>query len=1008
MTPTARKTPKILRGPPCPPCLRGEFSLSSSPRRAPLRRTIALILALASLATATLPATPSLADGTADEADLHFDLGLSDFGKGSYESALVHFFHSNRLVPNRNVLFNIARTYEAMKRYTDAHRYYVDSREGEADAKKKADADSAITRLAPNVAVLRVTTQPPGATIYIDRKDLGSRAVSPRALALPAGKYTVIAELPGYDSKTSETVEVTTGKETAVTLELARVVGTVHVDVTGGKSAEVRVDDEKAPVACTAPCDIPLPPGRHELYFQSPGFEAPPRTVVVAAKQTSTATAALVPLTGSVVVKADERDALVSVDGKQMGFTPVVLQGVPAGKRDVTVQLRGFSDYKKSLDVRPNQQADAGDISLRPAREVNAVSRQTETVDDAPSSVTIIDRRELQAFGYPTIAEALRGVRGVTLNNDHAYASVSIRGVGQPNDYGNRLLVLSDGQSLNDNLLNSSYVGSDGRVDLHDVDRIEVVRGPGSLLYGTGAFSGLVNLVTRPREEPDAVEVGFGGYDNGALHGRVGGHYHFNKDAGVWASATAGRSEGYDLPVPRLAERGGSVPVAHGTDAFTSGGTAGRFYYKSLTAQWFFHQREQTLPVGGYGTTFDDPRSHFNDRRYVAEVRFEPRIEEKWQILARAHANRYEFHSVYQFQDAIEGHSENRESLTGTWFGAEARIVYSPLPWLRITAGGEGQYHPEASFQGSSTTVAGGDTSYLDARSPYQFGAGYALIEGSPAKWVKFVAGARVDVYSTFGPIVVPRAALIFKPGAGNVLKIMGGRAFRAPSIYEQIYNDGGQSTAPGNQPNRGIALGPESVYSGEIEFSHRFQEDWIALAAGHVSYVEGLMTTVQDSPGSQLYRYANSTVPVFVAGGDVELRRDWRRGFMMAATYGYQHTRFLDAGLSNPRLVNAPEHLASLRAVAPVIKELVSFGARFSLESPRRIQNDYNGTTGTTLVADATVSGYVRDIGVRYVVGVYNIADRRYEIPVSDTFATKTLPHNGRTFLVDALWTWP
>ncbi len=960
------------------------------------------------LALVTLSSTPAFADGTADEADLHFDLGLADFGKGNYNDALVHFFHSNRLVPNRNVLFNIARTYEAMKRYTDAHRYYTDSREGETDTKKKADADAAIARLAPNVAVLDVVTSPPGATIYIDRKDLGSRGVGPRKLAMPAGKYTVLAEMEGYEPKTSEPVEVTIGKSTTLTVELTKVVGTVHVDVTGTKSASVRVDDEKAPVACAAPCDLPLAPGRHELYFESPGFQAAPRTVVVTARQTSTATAAFVPLTGSLVVRADERDATVSIDGKQMGFTPVVLQGVPAGPRTIQVGLRGFSEYKVAVDVKPNQQADAGDISLQPAREVNAVSRNTETVDDAPSSVTIIDRRELAAFGYPTIAEALRGVRGITLNNDHGYASISIRGIGQPNDYGNRLLVLADGQSLNDNLLASSYVGSDGRVDLHDVDRIEVARGPGSLLYGTGAFSGLVNLVTRPREEPNTVEAGIGGYDNGALHGRVGGHYHFNKDAGVWASATVGRSEGYDLPVPALAE-GGITPIAHGTDAFLSAGTAGRFYYKSFTAQWFFHQRDQIIPVGAYATTFDDPRSHFNDRRYMTEVRFEPKLSDKWQLLARAHANRYEFHSVYEFGD-----SENRESLIGTWFGGEARIVWSPIGWLRITAGGEGQYHPEAALDGASQTTAGEKKAYLHKENPYQFGAGYGLIEGSPASWFKFTAGARVDVYSTFGPIVVPRAALIFKPGTGNVLKIMGGRAFRAPSIYEQVYNDGGQSTAPGSQPDRGIRLGPESIYSGEIEFSHRFLEDWIALGAAHASYVEGLMTTVEDDPNvpadapNKLFRYANSQVPALVAGGDLELRRDFRRGFMLSATYGFQHTRFLDASQKNPRLLNAPEHFASIRTVAPVIKELVSFGFRATLEAPRRINDSSNEVTGTSVIADATVSGYVRDIGVRYVVGVYNIADRRHELPVSSTFKTNTLPQNGRTFLVDAIWSWP
>ena len=959
-------------------------------------------LATAMLATALLAPARALADGTGDEADLHFDLGLADFSKGDHAGALVHFFHSNRLVPNRNVLYNIARTYEAMKRYTDAHRYYVDSSAGETDPKKKADVQTAIQRLSPNVAVLSVATDPPGATLYIDRKDLGSRGVSPRPLALPPGKYRVIAELPGHEAVTSAEVEVASGKETQIALTLPKIVGTVTIDVTGGKSAEVRVDDEKGPVACAAPCQLKLPPGRHELYFQAPGFEAPPRTVAVTAGKAVSATAALVPLTGSLVVRADERDAVVTVDGKPMGFTPVVLQNVPAGKRHIQVQLRGFATYDTTVEVRPNQQADLGDIVLQPAREVAAVSRQTETIDDAPSSVTIIDRREIAAFGYPTIAEALRGVRGVTLSTDHAYSSVSIRGVGQPADYGNRFLVLAEGQPLNDNLLSSSYIGSDGRADLHDVDRIEVVRGPGSLLYGTGAVSGLVNLVTRPREEPNQVHVGMGGYDNAVLHGRAGGHYHFGKDAGVWASASGARSEGFDLPVPGLS-KGGLVPVARGTEAFWSAGTAGRAYYKSLTAQWFFHTRDLSIPVGGFATAFNNPNSIFTDRRYMAEVRYEPRLSDKWQILARAHANRYEFHSRYVFDSG----EENFEQLLGTWFGGEARVVFNPVPWLRITAGGEAQYHPEARMLGRAEAPSG-TTRYLAEDRPYQLGAGYALIEGSPTSWFRFSAGARVDVYSTFGPIVVPRAALIFKPGSGNVLKIMGGRAFRAPSIYELYYNDNGKSQAAAVDPVRDLTLGPEAIYSGEIEYSHRFLEDWVALAAAHASYLEGTITTVPDTNTSTVVRYANSASPALVVGGDLELRREWRRGFMLAASYGYQHTRYLDDALRNPRLVNAPEHFASLRVVAPAVKEILSFGLRTTLEAPRRIDESTDATTLPTVVVDATASGFVREIGVRYVVGVYNLTDKRQEVPVSDTFLTRTLPQNGRTFRLDALWTWP
>src|SRR5262249_40984774 len=142
--------------------------------------------------------------------------------------------------------------------------------------------------------------------------------------------------------------------------------------------------------------------------------------------------------------------------------------------------------------------------------------------------------------------------RGVSISNDRAYVSIGIRGLGQPNDYGNRLLVLSDGASLNDAILASSYVGSDGRADLHDVDRIDVVRGPGSLLYGTGAFSGVVNMVMRSREDPNNVHVDVGTYDNSVVRGRAGFQYNFKENVGLWASVSGARSNGVDVPVTLL------------------------------------------------------------------------------------------------------------------------------------------------------------------------------------------------------------------------------------------------------------------------------------------------------------------------------------------------------------------------------------------------------------------------------------------------------------------------
>jgi outer membrane receptor for ferrienterochelin and colicin len=387
----------------------------------------------------------------------------------------------------------------------------------------------------------------------------------------------------------------------------------------------------------------------------------------------------------------------------------------------------------------------------------------------------------------------------------------------------------------------------------------------------------------------------------------------------------------------------------------------------------------------------------------MAELRVEPRISSTVELLLRAHANR----SVsYETFAAPAGVGPSVEDYLGTWFGGEARVVVTPVSWLRLTGGGEYQAHPQATMTGQTFAPGGPATTYLDEKSPYQFGAGYLVGEASPRPWVRAVAGARVDGYSTFGPIVVPRASLIFKPDQGGVLKIMSGRAFRAPSVYEQLYHSPGYE-APGKDVGSGFKLEPESIWSGEVEYSQRFLEDWVALVAGYGGFVENLIDTIND-PATGLKRYANSVSPALLAGGDVEIRREFRRGWMLTASYGYERAQFLSSSLADPRLLNAPEHMASFRGIAPVLRDLIIAALRLTVEAPRRIGFDSPATTGTALIADATISGNVRDFGLHYTVGVYNIADVRYAVPVSSTFATPTLPQNGRTFLIDLLGTYP
>ncbi|HEU5058603.1 MAG TPA: TonB-dependent receptor [Kofleriaceae bacterium] len=998
--------------------------MTNSTFAAPANRL--LLASLVALALTARPTGPARADGEADEAELHFQRGAESYRKGDYTDALQHFLASNRLSPNRNVQFNIARAFEQLNRFPEAYRYYVGALEGETDNSVKRDVEAAISRVAPRVAVMEVQTNPPGATLYLDRKDLGSVGTSPDRLGVQAGTYTVIAELPGYEVAKTERLRVSVGSRTPVKLSLTRIVG--QVQVRGQEGLEVHVGDEGAPPQCTTPCDFDLPPGTHVLYFTSvEAVSVAPRQVQVVARKSVTVTASVEKLTGSVVVSADEPNALVEIDGKPMGFTPAVIPAVTVGKRKVRVSLRGYRAYETEVDVEYQKQVDLRNVRLDPLREVAAASRRTEQIEDAPASVTIITSQELRAFEYPTILEALRGVRGVALNYDSIYGNAAIRGLGQPNDYNNRLLVLNDGAVLNENILYQPFIHYDGRTDLGDIDRIEVVRGPGSVLYGTGAVSGVVNLVNRGRDEPDSIEAQVSSYDNSVARARGSFKQTLARDTGVWASVSAARSDGREAVLLFDADGDGREEAnrIQAFDKFRSYSTSARAWHRALTVQGFATLRTVSIPTGSFGTIVNRDENQYDDGRALGEVRFEPVINDRLQVLARGYANYGYFHLDYLYEADEAGTAWEQpyfETYKGTWGGGEVRVVGQPIPPLRLTVGSEVTHHFQVEMKTGQNEFDGSETPILDLEAPYTVFAGYGLAEWQAHRKVLVSAGVRADrwdlsqdalslesgmaVAEDFTSIN-PRAAIIVKPTSMDIVKLMGGRAFRAPSTYEYFYTDGG--TTQVTSDCCGSTLAPETVYSAELEYTHRFNEDWSALGAGHALLAKRVIETVP-VPDDLLAMngweegttyYGNSSVDQTVLGADVEVRREWRGGAFMSAQYGALNARYDDAPVmgGSTRVPNAPQHFFSFRGVVPVVPSLVTGAVRTTVEAPRRIDVESRDDTRTAVVTDLVVSGNVTRHEVRYAVGVYNLFNWQYELPASP-YASRLMPQQGRSFM--------
>ncbi|MEZ4219556.1 MAG: TonB-dependent receptor [Polyangiaceae bacterium] len=950
-------------------------------------------------------AAPARADDTADEADLRFNMGVDAYERGDFSTALSHFLASNRLVPNKNVLYNVARAYEKLGRYPEAYRYYLATYDGETDAAARARLQRAMDELSNKVAVVEVETNPPGATVYVDRKDLGPRGETPRRLGLSAGNYEVIVEKPGYEPARRKLGKVPAGGVRRVKLELVPILGKVRLEG-GVPGARARVSDGSFDANCALPCTLQAPPGRRQIAIEHKGFRTRILDANVVRDKTVTLRADLDAITGSLVVSTDEAGALVEIDDKPAGFTPALIK-VPVGKHVVRISLPGHRPVERELAFEAEKEQRLN-IALSPNAEVIAASREAQSIEDAPGSVSVVPYRELKALAYPTVAEALRGVRGVYLWDDRSYQSIGVRGLGRLGSYGNRLLVLIDGHPTNDNWIGSSYVGYDARTDLADLERVEIVRGPGSVLYGTGAFTGVINLVTR-RASHTSVEMGVGTSGDGVARARARGNLVLGRDAGVWTSVGVARSSGRDFFFPEYVtdtppEVAGN---ARDVDGFSAVTASGRAWWKSLTAQWFFHTHEKRLPTGVFETVLNDDRTRQRDTRAFLEVRADPRFNKQLAMTTRVHANHYRFEGDYA-RDVVDGGVET-DRFRGTWVGLEQRVVFTPLDALKLTVGAEGQLHLQVEQEAADETGSFLDETGSDGR-PYQVGAGYLVTDVSPSRAVHVSLGARLDAYSTFGQSVNPRVALITRPYSQGVLKVMGGKAFRAPSIYELFYNDGGLTQIASPE------LQPENIYSAEIEHSHRFSPKVTGTLAAFGNYTTRLIDFEGAGTAADPLVYSNSDVPLAAVGAEAELRREFSAGWMVAASYGFSFARFLrdesgsallslDAAPDTREVANAPQHLASVKAAAPIWAKAVTAATRLTFEGIRfdrfeAVGDPPQGRTRAHALWDLVLSGFEARHGLGWAVGVYNAFDYRYSLPVSAEFRQRAVPQQGRSFL--------
>ena len=176
-------------------------------------------------------------------------------------------------------------------------------------------------------------------------------------------------------------------------------------------------------------------------------------------------------------------------------------------------------------DLVAAQDTDLSELSLEELLnvEVTSVSKKAEKRTEAAAAIYVITNDDIRRSGATTIPEILRSVPGISVARlDASKWSVTSRGFG--GRFANKLLVLIDGRSVYTPQFSGVYWESN-EVMLEDVDRIEIIRGPGGTLWGANAVNGVINIVTKPAEDTQGglVSVGMGTEEEGFTAFRYGG-----------------------------------------------------------------------------------------------------------------------------------------------------------------------------------------------------------------------------------------------------------------------------------------------------------------------------------------------------------------------------------------------------------------------------------------------------------------------------------------------------
>lgn len=659
----------------------------------------------------------------------------------------------------------------------------------------------------------------------------------------------------------------------------------------------------------------------------------------------------------------------------------------PDASADSTLDLPLELPTPASLE--PNQSATNASVSERTLFDeipsVYGAAKYDQKVHEAPAAITIITGEQIRKYGYRNFAQILDSVPGLFTSSDRNYGYLGIRGFNRPGDYTSRVLLLIDNHRLNDAVYDQGGAGTEMPIDVDLIDRVEIIKGPGSSLYGTNALFGVVNVITKRGRDLKGTEISGEASSFNTYRGRLSYGNKFSNGLEVLLSGSYSDSEGHrELFYPAFSSINNGI--ARHADRDNLYYYTGKLSYGDFTFTGGHQWRKKNVPTAAFGTVFNDNQQLTVDERTYLDLVYQHEFINQLNVKARLYFDRYYYYANLPYDYGGIGtppFTLNKDVTEADWWGAELTATKRLFDRHRLTLGTE--YRDQFRLDQSNRDI-NPPTTYLDDKRRSSFVAAYLQDDWAITDHLVLVAGVRHDQYSTFGGTTNPRVGLISTWNKTTV-KLLYGQAFRAPNPYEQFYVTGNTFKANAN-------IKPEKIKTYELVVEQYIGHHLRALGSLYQYNISGLISQTTDPIDSKLF-YDN-VENITARGAEFMVEGKWPSGLEGRVSYAIQTTR---NDQMDQMLTNSPQHLVKTNLIVPVIGDKLFAGFEGRYTSSRLTLAGNNASPfyilNLSLFSQQLIKGWELSAHIN------NLVNQKYGYPGSGEHRQDIIDQDGRTFWV-------